>query len=125
MVVRGGAVTVHVVDIETTDPIVELTGEAGELSRRHSQQRVELVRGEVDAEHETRACRVLDEDAPETRVREQAPERSFHVLLTHASISGVSREQTPHQAHAVANGTPEGFSGVVHTRSRVTAHMSV
>ena len=83
MAVPGGAVTVDVVDSEPTDPVVELSGESGKLSGRHSQQRLALVRGEVNAEHETRARRIPEEDAPETRVREQASKRSFDVLLTH------------------------------------------
>jgi hypothetical protein len=42
------------------------------------------VRSQLNSELETGAIRVLKEVSPETGVRQQATERSFHVSLTHA-----------------------------------------
>jgi hypothetical protein len=76
---------VRVLDMKPTDPIVELRRQARESSGWHSKQRVDLVRSQLDAELETGASRVPKEVSPETGVRQQATERSFHVSLTHAS----------------------------------------
>jgi hypothetical protein len=82
-----------VLDVKPTDPIIELRRQARESSGWHSKQRVDLVRSQLNSELETGASRVPKEVAPETGVRQQATERSFHVSLTHAS----SQTQGLHQ----------------------------
>jgi hypothetical protein len=84
---------VRVLDMKSTDPIVELRRQARESSGWHSTQRVDLVRSQLNSELETGASRVPKEVSPEAGVRQQATERSFHVSLTHAS----SHEQGLHQ----------------------------
>jgi hypothetical protein len=80
---RGGIV--HILDIEPADPVVQLPRQAREPSRWHSKQRLHLVCGQLNSELQTGAGRVPKEVSPETRVRQQAAERPFHVTLTHAS----------------------------------------
>jgi hypothetical protein len=79
--------------MKPTDPIIELRRQAHDSSGWHSKQRVDLVRRQLNSELETGASRVPKEVAPETGVRQQATERSFHVSLTHAS----SQTQGLHQ----------------------------
>jgi hypothetical protein len=79
--------------VKSTDPIVKLRGQARESSSRHSKQRVDLVRSQLNSELEACASRVPKEVSPEAVVRQQPTERSFHVSLTHAS----SRTQGSHQ----------------------------
>ena len=71
--------------MKPTDAIVELRRQARESSGWHSTQRVDLVRSQLNSGLETGASRVPKEVSPETGVRQQATERSFHVSLTHAS----------------------------------------
>jgi hypothetical protein len=76
----------RVLDMKSTDPIIELRRQARESSAWHSTQRVDLVRSQLNSELETGASRVPKEVSPETGVRQQATERPFHVSLTHASF---------------------------------------
>jgi hypothetical protein len=85
---------VRVLDMKPTDPIVELRRQARESSGWHSKQRLDLLPSQLHSELETGASRVLEEVSPETGVRQQATERSFHVSLTHAP----SQRQVSHQA---------------------------
>jgi hypothetical protein len=57
-------------DMEATDPSVELSRQPGESLRWHLKERVELVRGQLNAEPETGARRVPKELAAEPRVRQ-------------------------------------------------------
>jgi hypothetical protein len=61
-----------VLDIKSTDPIVELRRQARESSAWHSTQRVELMRSQLNSELETGASGVPKEVSPETGVRQQA-----------------------------------------------------
>jgi hypothetical protein len=56
--------------MEATDPSVELSRQPGESLRWHLKERVELVRGQLNAEPETGAGRVPKELAAEPRVRQ-------------------------------------------------------
>jgi len=55
-------------DIESTDPVVELFRQARESSGGHLKQRVDLVWGQLNAKLETGAGRVPKEVSPKTRV---------------------------------------------------------
>ena len=81
----SGRGIVRVLDMKSTDPIVELRRQARESSGWHSTQRVDLVRSQLNSELETRASRVPKEVSTEAGVRQQTTERAFHVSLTHAS----------------------------------------
>jgi hypothetical protein len=96
--------------MKSTDPIVELRRQARESSGGHSKQRVDLVRSQLNSELETGARRVPKEVSPETSVRQQATERSFHVSLTHAS----SQMQALHHV-----------SSLLSTTCCVNSHMNV
>jgi hypothetical protein len=70
--------------MEPTDPVVELPRQVPQPSAWHAKQRLELVRRQLDSTNETRLGRVLKKALLERGVRHQAPERPFHVPLTHA-----------------------------------------
>jgi hypothetical protein len=91
----SGRGIVGVLDMKSTDPIIELRRQARESSGWHSTQRVDLVRSQLNSELETGASGVPKEISPETSVRQQATERSFHVSLTHASPSQQGVGQAP------------------------------
>jgi hypothetical protein len=74
----------HVLDIEPTDPVVELLRQARESSGWHSKQRVDLVCSQLNSELQTGAGRVPKEVSPESGIGQQTTERPFHVALTHA-----------------------------------------
>jgi len=78
-------VVARVVYIEPTDSVVELLCQTRQSSRWHSEQRLDLVPGELDPELETRARRVPKEIPEETGVRQQATKRAFDVALAHAA----------------------------------------
>jgi hypothetical protein len=80
-----GRVIVRVVDMQPTDSVVQLTCQARQSARWHSEQRLNLVRSQLNSEFETGACRVPKEILSEPGVRQQATERPFDVSLTHAS----------------------------------------
>jgi len=108
---------VRVLDMKSTDPIVELRRQARESSNWHSTQRVDLVRSQLNSELETRTSRVPKEVSPETGVRQQATERSFHVSLTHAS----SQRQGLHQVSSSLSTT----YWCDFARERVNPHLNV
>lgn len=70
--------------MKPADPAVKLPRQAGEPSRRHAKQRVDLVRSELHSELDTRASGVPEKVAPERGIRKHATERPFHVPLAHA-----------------------------------------
>jgi hypothetical protein len=74
--------------METTDPTVELSRQAGQSSRRHAKERVDLVRSKLHAELQTGASGMAEEVAPERGIREHATERPFNVSLTHSPVLG-------------------------------------
>jgi hypothetical protein len=76
---------VRVVDVESTDPVIELPRQARQWSGWHPKQRLDLVRRQPKSELETGTGRVPKEVSPKTGVGQQATERAFHVSLTHAS----------------------------------------
>ena len=82
----------HILDSEPTDPVVELLRQARELSGCDSKQCVDLVCDQLNSELQTGAVRIPKEVPAETRVRQQAGERPFHVALTHtfSRSSGLS-----------------------------------
>src|ERR1700757_148181 len=84
----------RVLDIESADPVIELPRQTRQSSRRHSKQRIDLVRGQLNPELETGTRRIPKELSPKTGVRQQTTECAFHVSLTHAS----SIRQGLHQA---------------------------
>jgi hypothetical protein len=96
--------------MKSTDPIIELSCQARQSSRWHSKQRVDLLRSQLDSELKTGASRVPKEVSPETGVRQQATERSFHVSLTHASSPTQGLRQV---------------SSSLSTHLGVTSHMNV
>jgi hypothetical protein len=75
----------RVVQVEPTDPVVELPCQARQCPRGHPKQRVDLVRRQLESDVETGTGRVPKEPSPKTRVRQQTTECAFHVSLTHAS----------------------------------------
>ena len=80
-------------DLEPTDPVVELPRKAGQSSAWHSKECVNLVRGQLNSELQAGAGGVPKEVPPKTSVRDQATECSFHVPLAHAA----SQRQGSHQ----------------------------
>ena len=74
------------IEIEATDPVIELTCQARQSLEWHPKQRLELVRGQLKSELETGPGRVPEEISPKPCVRQQATERAFHVSLAHASF---------------------------------------
>jgi hypothetical protein len=78
-------VIVRVIYMESTDAVIELPCQARQSPRWHSQQRVNLVRRQLNSELETGAGGVSKEISPETGVCQQATERPFDVALAHAA----------------------------------------
>lgn len=78
----------RVLNVEPTDPVIELPRQARQSSGWHPKQRLDLVRGQLKSELETGTGRVPKEIPPKTRVRQQTTERPFHVPLTHAFTPG-------------------------------------
>jgi len=85
MIAARQPVIARVVYIQSTDAVIELPREARQSSRWHSQQRVDLVRRQLNAELETGARGVPEKISPEAGVRQQATERAFDVALAHAA----------------------------------------
>src|SRR4030095_160486 len=111
-------------DIEPTDPVVELFRQARESSVGRSNQRVDLVCDQLNSKPETGAGRVPKECSPETRVGQQAAERPFHVTLTHASFpapdAGKDRTQRPCSSQWAASDAANGSSGAAaHVNARI------
>ena len=105
---------VHSLDIKPTDAVVELIRQALESSVRHSKQRVDLVRNQVNSKLETGAGRVPKEVSPEPRVGQQAAERPFYVTLTHAPVpdSPLARIAPGPLLHSItASARPNGTLG--------------
>jgi hypothetical protein len=86
MFIGRAHVIVRVVYMEPTDSVVEPPCQARQSSGGHSEQRLNLVRSQLNSELETGAARVPKEIPPETGVRQQATERSFDIALAHALV---------------------------------------
>jgi hypothetical protein len=71
--------------VEPTDPVIELPCQARQSSWGYLDQRLNLVRSQLNSELETGAGRVPKEISPKTGVRQQATERPFDVALAHAA----------------------------------------
>jgi hypothetical protein len=56
--------------MEPADPVIKLPRQAHQSPRRHPEQRVNLVRSEVNSKFETGLSRVPEEISPEAGVRQ-------------------------------------------------------
>lgn len=80
-------------DVETTDAVVELRRQTGQSPRRHTEQRFHLMRRKVHAELETCARGIPEELPTKCGVRQQPTKRSFDVALAHA-VTEAGKDRT-------------------------------
>jgi hypothetical protein len=97
---------VRVVDVEATDPVIELPRQARQWSGWHPKQRLDLVRGQLKSELETGTGRVPKKISPKTGVRQQATECAFNVSLTHGSYRGQGLHQASFRRYEGSSGAP-------------------
>jgi hypothetical protein len=64
------ALQVCVIYMEPANPVIELPRQAHQSPRRHPEQRVNLVRSQVNSELETGLGRVPEEISPEAGIRQ-------------------------------------------------------
>ena len=78
-------------DVEPTDPVIQAGAEGRERRPRDAEERLDLLRRELDPERQTGAGRISKEILLEAIVREQPAERPFHMVLTHTVLPAAPR----------------------------------